>query len=64
MQFEYSFTSIPLTRHRDGLDLSDDYREIIRDRAQDGWQFVQAISFEHHRIPRIDLVFSRKGASS
>ena len=63
MQLEYSFTSIPLARHRDGLSLTDDYREIIRERAQDGWEFVQAISFEHHQQPRLDLVFSRKCAS-
>jgi hypothetical protein len=58
---EYSFISVATKRRREGLSLADDYREIIRQRAAEGWQFVQAISFEQPVEPRIDLVFTRKG---
>lgn len=61
--FTYSFVSVAITRHREGLSLEDDYREIIRARAAEGWKFVQAIPFEGHIEPRIDLVFTRKGKS-
>ncbi len=59
----YSFVSVAIHRHREGLDLADDYREIIQARAAEGWKFVQAIPFEGHIEPRIDLVFTRKGKS-
>lgn len=58
---EYSFISVVVKRRREGYFLADDYREIIRERAADGWEFVQSISFEQHTEPRIDLVFTRKG---
>jgi hypothetical protein len=58
---EYSFVSMDVKRRREGLYLDEDYRDIIRERAAEGWEFVQAISFEQHTSPRIDLVFSRKG---
>ncbi|HNP14906.1 MAG: DUF4177 domain-containing protein [Cryobacterium sp.] len=58
---EYSFVSMDVKRRREGFYLDEDYRDIIRERAADGWEFVQAISFEQHTNPRIDLVFSRKG---
>lgn len=57
---EYSVKAVPITRHRDGHDLAEDYQAIITARAAEGWRFVQAIPFEHHREPRIDLVFTRK----
>lgn len=57
---EYTFTSIPITRHRDGRQLAHDYRDIIRQHATEGWDFVQAIPLEKHTQPRIDLVFTRK----
>lgn len=60
---EYSFVSIPITRRRDGSHLERDHREVIFERAAAGWEFVQAISFEKHAEPRIDLVFTRKGES-
>ncbi len=60
---EYSFISMDVKRRREGLFLADDYRDIIRERAADGWEFVQAVSFEQHIEPRIDLVFTRKGES-
>lgn len=58
---EYSFISVAVNRRREGLYLADDYREIIRRRAAEGWEFVQAIPLEGHVEPRIDLVFARKG---
>lgn len=60
---EYSFVSIPVAKRRDGSHLSRDYREVILERAAAGWEFVQAIPFEKHAEPRIDLVFTRKGES-
>ncbi|MEW1963235.1 DUF4177 domain-containing protein [Microbacterium sp. NPDC077644] len=60
---EYDFVSIPITRHRDGHRLADDYRLVIRERAERGWKFVQAIPFDTHSEPRFDLVFTRKGGS-
>ena len=59
--FEYSFISVAVQRRREGLSLAEDYREIIRARAAEGWKFVQAIPFEGHVESRIDLVFTRKG---
>lgn len=61
---EYSFVSIQLVRRRQGAELARDYREVIRERAAEGWEFVQAIPLEQHVEPRIDLVFVRKGAST
>ena len=58
---EYTFHRVSTKRRREGLYLDEDYRDIIRERAADGWEFVQAISFEQHTNPRIDLVFTRKG---
>lgn len=58
---EYSFISVAANRRREGFYLADDYRKIIRERAAEGWEFVQAIPFEGHVEPRIDLVFTRKG---
>ncbi len=57
---EYSFISIAVKHRRAGLQLADDYRDIIRERAASGWEFVQSLSFETHIEPRIDLVFKRK----
>lgn len=57
---EYSFVSIPIKRRRDGSVNDTDYREVIRERATEGWEFVQAISFETFVQPRLDLVFTRK----
>lgn len=58
---EYSFISVAVKRRREGRMLADDYREIIRQQAASGWEFVQAIPLEKHTEPRIDLVFTRKG---
>ncbi len=58
---EYSFVSVAVKRRREGFYLVEDYRDIIRERAAEGWEFVQAISFEQHIEPRVDLVFNRKG---
>lgn len=58
--FEYSFVSVPVKRKRAGKFLEEDYRDIIRKHAKRGWQFVQAITFDDHIDPRVDLVFSRK----
>lgn len=60
---EYSFISVAAQRRREGFVLADDYRDIIRERAAEGWEFVQAIPLEQHIEPRIDLVFTRKGES-
>lgn len=60
---EYSFVSVIVQRRRGGQYLADDYRDIVRERAAAGWEFVQAISFEQHLEPRIDLVFTRKVAT-
>jgi len=57
---EYSFESVAVLRRREGATLERDYREVIRDRAAKGWQFVQAIPFESHSDARLDLVFTRK----
>ncbi|MBX3093602.1 MAG: DUF4177 domain-containing protein [Cryobacterium sp.] len=57
---EYSFISVAVKRRRDGRELADDYRDIIRQQARDGWEFVQAIPLEKHTEPRIDLIFTRK----
>lgn len=57
---EYHFISIPVTRRREGRQLGTDYRDVIREQATDGWEFVQAIPLEKHTEPRIDLVFTRK----
>jgi hypothetical protein len=56
---DYDFVSIAVTQHRDGFRLADDYRELIRERARDGWTFVQAIPFDTYSEPRFDLVFTR-----
>ncbi len=58
---EYTFHRVSTKRRREGLYLDEDYRDIIRERAAEGWEFVQAISFEQHMDPHIDLVFTRKG---
>lgn len=57
---EYSFVSVSFERRRDGLALRQNYHDIIREQAAAGWEFLQAISFESHADPHIDLVFSRK----
>ncbi|GAA5150292.1 hypothetical protein GCM10025768_14900 [Microbacterium pseudoresistens] len=57
---EYSFDRIPFARRRDGAKPQGDYREVIRERAADGWEFVQAVSFETAAQPHLDLVFTRK----
>lgn len=57
---EYSFVRIPFTRRRAGSALAGDYRDVIRDRAASGWEFVQAISFDTHAQPHLDLVFTRE----
>ena len=58
--YEYSFISIDVKRRRDGTYTDTDYRDVIREQAATGWQFVQAISFETGVHPRLDLVFTRK----
>jgi len=58
---EYSFVSIAVKRRREGAVLETDYREVVRERAAAGWEFVQAIPLESHAEPRLDLVFTRKG---
>ena len=60
---EYSFETIRALRRREGVDLERDYRAVIRERADEGWEFVQAIPFLDAAEPRMDLVFRRKGAS-
>lgn len=57
---EYSFVSIPVVRRRAGTALKTDYRDVIRDKAASGWEFVQAIPFAEEARPRLDLVFIRK----
>ncbi len=57
---EYSFVSIPVTRRREGTALENDHRDVIRERAASGWEFVQAIPFDTHAHPHLDLVFSRE----
>ena len=57
---EYDVVRVELTRHREGLELAEDYRELIRGRAAEGWEFVQAIVLEQHVRPHVDLVFRRK----
>ncbi len=57
---EYSFVSIAVKRRREGAVLDTDYREVIRERAAAGWEFVQAIPLDAHTEPRLDLVFTRK----
>lgn len=57
---EYHFISVDVKRRREGRELAEDYRDIIRENAADGWEFVQAIPLEKHTQPRIDLVFTRK----
>lgn len=59
---EYRFVSVAVRRRREGLECAEDYREIIREQAALGWRFVQAIPLVEHIDPRIDLVFTRKGA--
>ncbi|EYT56815.1 hypothetical protein H490_0100640 [Leucobacter sp. UCD-THU] len=58
---EYSFVSIPIHRRREGAALEIDYRDVIRERAEHGWEFIQAIPLDTHADPRLDLVFARKG---
>ena len=60
---EYSFASVRIIRSREGRDLAEDYREIIRRHATEGWEFVQAIPLEKHKDPRIELVFTRSSSS-
>ena len=57
---EYAFVSIATLRRREGTELERDYQDVIRDRAAQGWTFVQAIPFDSSAQPRVDLVFSRK----
>ena len=63
LMYEYSFISIPIKRRRDGSFTETDYRDTIREQAALGWEFVQAISFEGHANPHLDLVFQRKASS-
>lgn len=60
---EYSFRRIEVRRRREGFEAAEDYREIVRAQAAEGWEFVQAIAFERHVDPHLDLVFQRKGES-
>lgn len=57
---EYSFVSIPIVRRRGGTAVKGDYRDVIHDRAVDGWEFVQAIPFDADVQPHLDLVFTRE----
>lgn len=57
---EYRFLSIAVQRRREGAALEKDYREVIREQAASGWEFVQAIPLDTHADSRIDLVFTRK----
>ncbi len=59
---EYEFVRIPAARIRTGFRYDDDYRDVIRARATDGWEFVQALHFESDVHPHLDLVFTRKVA--
>lgn len=56
----YTFVSIAVKRGREGLTLDRDYQQVILEHAAQGWHFVQALQFESHTAPRLDLVFSRK----
>lgn len=58
---EYTFVSIPIARRRGGTVIRGDYRDVIRDRAKEGWEFVQAITFDSDAQPHLDLVFTREG---
>lgn len=57
---EYSFVSIAIKRRREGATFETDYREVVREQAAKGWEFVQAIPLDTHADPRLDLVFTRK----
>ena len=57
---EYSFVSITVKRRREGAALETDYRQVIREQAAAGWEFVQAIPFGTHADARLDLVFTRE----
>jgi hypothetical protein len=57
---EYTFVRVTTNCRREGLFLAENYQDIIRTHAAEGWKFVQAISFEQHVDPHIDLVFTRK----
>lgn len=57
---EYDFVSIPFLRSRSGMTPESDYRDLIRERAADGWDFIQAIPFDGATRPHLDLVFVRR----
>ena len=57
---EYEFVSIPIVRRRGGTTVKGDYRDVINDKAADGWEFVQAIPFHEDVQPHLDLVFTRE----
>lgn len=57
---EYSFISIPTKRHRSGTVPEVDYRDVIREQAAQGWEFVQAIPLMTDVKPRLELVFRRE----
>lgn len=56
---KYEFIRVEMKRGREGLELAEDYREIIREQASTGWKLVQIVPFEQHVRPHIDLVFKR-----
>lgn len=61
---EYLFESVPLARTREGVVPTHDYQVVIRERAAEGWEFVQAVPLESHVPARIDLIFTRLGETS
>lgn len=60
MGLQYTFSTVPLKRHREGLTPELDVRELIREHAGRGFEFVQAIPFESAPSPHLELVFVRK----
>ncbi|MEM6313476.1 MAG: DUF4177 domain-containing protein [Planctomycetota bacterium] len=63
-RYEYDFVSIKLTSRSFSLsqEPAEDYQEVVRRRARDGWRLVQVFApglFASGRPQQFELIFER-----
>ena len=58
----YDIVSLSVSEKREGLSLKDNYSNIIHQKAQEGWRFVQLVNLTNlsREQRRIDLIFEKK----
>ncbi|WOS96269.1 DUF4177 domain-containing protein [Nosocomiicoccus massiliensis] len=58
----YDIVSLSVSEKREGLSLKDNYSNIIQQKAQEGWRFVQLVNLTNlsREQRRINLIFEKK----